>query len=194
MKRNSQWAAAVLLLLVSLSLGCYTMLKHPHVEAAREAQQEEEEFGFEARPNRVSFGDDCRSCHNDRVATYHAIAVPAPVAEPTPRWSYYYDTPWWFPYYASGNNAGNADQTEPKKRPFDRRQNSVPSESSASGGSAAAPMPAPSAGSVAKPAGDNNASSSTETKRDDGNKRAERRSNENTDDKKESSRRDRKPH
>ncbi len=198
MKRMMQLAAA-LLLVMSLSLGCYTVLKHPQVELAREEQaqemlpDQEEEFGFEARPNRVTFGDDCQSCHSREVAAYHAIAVPTPVSEPTPRWSYYYETPWWFPYYASGGNGGNTDQTEQKKRPFDRRQNSAPTESSAGGSSGAAPLPAASAGSVAKPAGENN-SSSTGAKRDeDTDKRSERRSNENTSEKTEASRRDRKP-
>lgn len=196
MKKNLYLAAA-LSLFALMSWGCYTVLKHPQVEVARETSaheasaREEEEFGFEARPNRVTFGDDCQSCHSREVAAYHAMAVPAPVAEPTPRWAYYYDTPWWFPYYANASGrGGNDDAEDQKKRPFDRRQNSAPAESSSSSGSAAAP--APSGGSVAKPAGES-ASSSAAAKSDDADKRSERRSNESTSEKKESSRRERKP-
>jgi len=195
MKKNSLLLAAAFLLLVLMSVGCYTVLKHPQVEPAHDAQAqvlEEEEFGFEAPPNRVTFGTDCQSCHNSSVGAYHAMTVPAPVAEPSPRWSYYYDTPWWFPYYASPGGGSNTGSEAEKKRPFDRRRNSVPEEPSASAGNAAAPAPAHSAGSLAKPAtGNSDSSSTTETKRDDTNKRSERRSSDT--EKKETSRRDRKP-
>lgn len=191
MKKSSLWVAAPLSLSLLTGVGCYTMLKHPQVEPAREAvaqAQAEEEFGFETRANRVSFGDNCRSCHDSNVATYHAIAVPYPVAEPSPRWSYYYETPWWFPYYASSGSSGNAESEEQKKRSFDRRRTSSSDESSYSG-SAATPVPAPSSGSLAKPASEGNASSGASSQ--DANKRSDRRSSDG--EKTESSRRERKP-
>lgn len=194
MNKKLYLTAAATLFFVITSMGCYTVLKHPQVELAREAEaHEEEEFGFEAHPNRVTFGDDCQSCHNAEVGAYHAIAVPAPVATPSPRWEYYYETPWWFPYYASSGQGSGSESAEQKKRSFDRRRNSVPEETSGSSvGSAVAPVPVPSAGAVAKPAGDNTPAASTGAKtEDDSNKRTERRSSET--EKKEAPRRDRKP-
>src|SRR5574341_2162853 len=108
--------------LIGSSLGCYTLLKHPRVQIDdRPAPTYYDE-------ERISFADDCASCHSPGSLQSHHPAVPPPRRVVSPSWDYYYDYPWWIPYYASDNNTEGANEKEQKKRPFDRRHLSTPEE------------------------------------------------------------------
>ncbi len=173
------------LCLIITTWGCYTMLKHPHVPLQETGEQE-----YAVDWERVSFANDCGTCHNNDVQAFHAIAVPPPRPAPSAQWAYYYDTPWWFHYYSApgGGSGGDTELTdEQKKRDFDRRQIAPAPESTANSVPPAAP--APPAGSVAKPvATEGEAAPAAKTSTDDSQKREGKRAIDST----ESNRRTRK--
>jgi hypothetical protein len=175
--------AIAALSLIGSSLGCYTLLKHPRV------QIDDRPPAYYEEDERVSFADDCASCHSPGSLQSHHPAVPPPRRTVSPTWDYYYAYPWWIPYYASGNNPEEAAEKEQKKRPFDRRHLSTPDENVApSQASTPAPSTAPTP-AIAKPANANEGNSTTPPKSEDTNKREEKRSGEDKSDE----RRTRKP-
>lgn len=153
--------------------GCYTMLKHPRINIDdKAAYADEQYYGDEA----VSFADDCASCHSPGSLQVHHPAVPPPRRYVSPTWDYYYDYPWWIPYYTSGHTNGNAGTTEEeqKKRPFDRRRQTRPEEPANTPSSTSTPSPStPAPATVAKPA-DSGAPASAPPKTENTNKREER--------------------
>jgi len=172
------------LFLITSLWGCYTVLKHPRIPV-RDTEQQENAIDWE----RVSFGNDCHACHNSNAGMYHAMAVPAPRAVPSTQWRYYYETPWWFNYYAAPDADGAAQTSaEQSKRPFDRRQAGSAPEPNP--GIAAPAAPTPATGSIAKPAtsGSDSAPASNSTTENDGQKREGKRAVDSS----ESSRRTRK--
>jgi hypothetical protein len=179
MKSNQGlWIALAALLAVGSSIGCYTLLKHPRV-------QTEDEVASPYEPERVSFADNCTSCHNAASLAYHQRAVPLPAQFVSPRWDYYYDYPWWIPYYAAGDATSEEEQ---KQRPFDRRHMRQPDESNPTQASSPQPAPNPST-VVAKPGDSGNTPPADQPKSQDSGKRDEKRSGDG----KSSDRRTRKP-
>lgn len=158
---------------LGISVGCYTMLKHPRLKIDDKASYAgEQEYGYDNEP--ISFADDCVSCHSPGSLQVHHSAVPPPRRLVSPTWDYYYDYPWWIPYYTSGNSNANATEDEQKKRPFDRRRQSRPEEPAVAPSSASTPSsPTPAPVSVAKPA-DSGAAAGTPQKTENTNKREER--------------------
>jgi hypothetical protein len=158
------------LTLIGSSLGCYTLLKHPRVQIDDRAPAYYDDDG------RIGFADDCASCHSLGSLQAHHPAVPPPRRVVSPTWDYYYDYPWWIPYYGNANNSNPDNEGEQKKRPFDRRHLSTPEESAApSSASAPAPSQAP-APAIAKPANANEGNSAASPKNEDNTKREEKRS------------------
>ncbi len=157
------------------SVGCYTMLKHPRLKIDDKITYADEyENGYDNEA--VSFADDCASCHSPGSLQVHHPAVPPPRTVVSPIWDYYYDNPWWIPYYTSGNTDGNAGtpEDEQKKRPFDRRRQRTPEEPAVAPSSASSPAsPTPAPATVAKPT-DSGAPASTPPKTENTNKREER--------------------
>ncbi|MCI0690651.1 hypothetical protein L0337_01445 [candidate division KSB1 bacterium] len=151
------------------SVGCYTMLKHPHLKIDDKASYAGEyEYGYDNEA--ISFADDCASCHSPGSLQVHHPAVPPPRRFVSPAWDYYYDYPWWMTYYTPGNST----EEEQKKRPFDRRHQSRPEESVAAPSSASTPAsPTPAPATVAKPA-DPGAPPNPPAKTENTNKREER--------------------
>lgn len=154
---------------IGSSIGCYTMLKHPRVQTDDSAVSAHDDDMM------IGFADDCASCHSASSLRTHHPAIPPPRHVVSPTWDYYYDNPWWMPYYTPavpGSGAPTADE-EQKKRPFDRRHLSQPEDTNTP--AASAPAPTPSAGTVAKPA-DSGASQPAAPQPQDTNKREEKRS------------------
>ena len=178
------FAFAALSLLGS-SLGCYTLLKHPRVQVDDRAS------AYYGDNERVGFADDCASCHSAGSLQTHHSAVPPPRRVVSSTWDYYYDNPWWIPYYAPANNTDGTEANEQKKRPFDRRHLSAPEENVTPSSSASTPAPstAPTP-AIAKSANANEGNATASPKNEDANKREEKRSG---DDDKSSERRTRKP-
>ncbi len=173
----SRRTLALFLGLVISSAGCYTMLKHPHVPV-REIDEEQHAVDWE----RVSFANDCASCHPADTGMYHAIAAPPPHSRPSAQWAYYYETPWWFHYYAAGNNASNATESseEQQKRAFDRRQVRRADETVSSTLTPA--LPAPATGSFARRSADPDTLSAPQAvPPEDSQKREGRRDTDNRD-------------
>jgi hypothetical protein len=166
------WFALAAACALGASAGCYTMLKHPRLQTEdRAASTENHYYDGEA----VTFADDCASCHSTGSLRAYHRAVPPPRRYVSPTWDYYYDYPWWIPYYASGsgNAAANASEDEQKKRPFDRRRQSRPEEPAPSSSASTPASTTPAPATVAKPA-DSGAPANTPTKSADTNKREER--------------------
>jgi len=155
--------------LIASSIGCYTLLKHPRVQIDdRTAPARDGEA--------VGFADDCSACHNlAGLSTYHP-AVPPPRRFISPAWGYYYDNPWWIPYYTPivPGGADGATTEEQKKRPFDRRHLSRQDETSPS--TASTPEPSANPGTIAKPA--DSGDKQVKPQQQDTNKREEKRSGE----------------
>jgi hypothetical protein len=168
------WIALAAACALGTSVGCYTMLKHPRLKIDdKTSYAGEYEHGYDDEP--IGFADDCASCHSPGSLQVHHPAVPPPRRLVSPTWDYYYDYPWWIPYYASGSSNANSPEEEQKKRPFDRRHQSRPEEPAAASSSAStpsSPTPAPTA-TIAKPA-DSGAPASTPQKTENTNKREER--------------------
>ncbi len=165
------WIALAAACALGTSVGCYTMMKHPRLQTEDRVSSDENNDA-----EAVTFADDCASCHSaGSLRAYHRT-VPPPRRLVSPTWDYYYEYPWWIPYYSSGspNSNANTPENEQKKRPFDRRHQSQPQEptpSQASTPASSAPAPA----TVAKPA-DTGAPASPSPKTEDTNKREEKRS------------------
>ncbi len=154
-------------LLFLASAGCYTVIKHPRLAAEGEAASADYSVP-------VTFGDDCRSCHAAGTSGYHAIAVPPPRPQPSWRWEYYYDTPWWQSYYAPAA-AGSAAEAEQSKRPFDRRHQTTREEQAPAGfAPAAQPLPPATVGAVARPSASDSSTTAPAPKEDSGKRRAKR--------------------
>jgi hypothetical protein len=153
---------------IGSSIGCYTMLKHPRVQTDDKAASAHEDDTM------IGFADDCSACHSAGSLRTHHSAIPPPRHIISPEWDYYYDNPWWMPYYTpvvpgSGNPTAGEEQ---KKRPFDRRHLSQPEDTNTP--SASAPAPTPNPGTVAKPA--DSGTSQPAPPPQDTNKREEKRS------------------
>jgi hypothetical protein len=162
--------AAAALIAVACSVGCYTLLKHPRLHTEEEAVSPYE-------IDHVTFAENCGSCHDAATLTYHHRAVPLPGEFVSPRWDYYFEYPWWLPYYASPNTP--SEEEEQKQRPFDRRHLRPPDETNPAQLSAEPPSstpPPPAA--IAKPADSGNTPPADTPKDQDANKRDERRSGE----------------
>lgn len=160
-------ALPICCLLLVPGVGCYTVIKHPRLAAAGEVASADYTVP-------VTFGDDCRSCHAASTSGYHAIAVPPPRPEPSWRWAYYYDTPWWQSYYAPAAD-GSADEAKPSQRPFDRRHQSTQEEQAATGfAPAAQPLPPATIGAMARPATTDSSTTTPAPKPDSGKRRARR--------------------
>jgi len=153
---------------IGTSVGCYTMMKHPRVQTDdRAASAHESEM--------VGFTDDCSGCHSPGSLRVHHAAVPPPRHVVSPTWSYYYDNPWWTPYYTPVVPGGEgATAAEQKKRPFDKRHLSRPDE--ANSPAVNSPEPASNPGTLAKPTDSGNSPPAAKT--EDTNKREEKRSGE----------------
>jgi hypothetical protein len=79
----------VLTLIFVLSTGCYTVIKHPGVVDAENA-----EFSHE-----IYFSDDCSSCHQENVDNFVYQKNYSPhlnYIQNNDRWHHYYQTPWWY--------------------------------------------------------------------------------------------------
>lgn len=143
--RNLFFAVAALAFIGS-SLGCYTLLKHPPIAV-------DDRVAAADADSAIRFGDDCSGCHSYGSLRAHHPAVPPPRHVVSPQWDYYYDNPWWNPYYSPMapvySPASPTAGEEQKKRPFDRRHQSSQDETAPA--SVTTPEPAPSSGVVAKP-------------------------------------------
>jgi hypothetical protein len=167
------WIALAAVCALGTSVGCYTMLKHPRINLDDKSSHAGENY---YNDEAISFADDCASCHSPGSLQVHHPAVPPPRRFVSPTWDYYYDYPWWIPYYTAGNTNGNAatPEEEQKKRPFDRRHQSRPEEPATAPSSASTPSPStPAPATVAKPA-DPGAPASTPQKTENTTKREER--------------------
>jgi len=160
---------------IGSSIGCYTLLKHPRVQT--------DERSSLAHDETINFSDNCSGCHSLGSLRAHHPAVPLPRRIVSPVWDYYYDDPWWRPYYTPV--AGDSPTEEQKKRPFDRRHLSGQDENNSP--AANAPEPASNPGTITKPADSGNGSAKPQPQ--DTDKREEKRSGDN----KSSDRRTRKP-
>jgi hypothetical protein len=79
----------VLTLIFALSTGCYTVIKHPEVVDAENA-----EFSHE-----IYFSDDCGSCHQEKINNFALDNNYSPrlnYIQNNDRWHYYYQSPWWY--------------------------------------------------------------------------------------------------
>lgn len=167
------WFTLAATLALGTSVGCYTMLKHPRLQTEDRASSADNYYYDDEA---VTFADDCASCHSTgNLRAYHR-AVPPPRRYVSPTWDYYYDYPWWIPYYSSGNTStgATASEDEQKKRPFDRRRQSRPEEPAPSSSASTTPASStPAPATVAKPA-DSGAPANPPAKSADTNKREER--------------------
>jgi len=156
---------------IGTSIGCYTLLKHPRLQTGDRVASEFSEFNDEA----IGFADDCSACHSAGSLRTHHPAVPPPRRIVSPAWDYYYDYPWWIPYYTPAVPGGSNPTAEEKqkKRPFDRRHLSRQDETSPP--SVSTPEPAANPGTIAKPADSGNSKPNDKPQQDDG-KREEKRS------------------
>lgn len=168
--RNLFFAVAAFAFIGS-SLGCYTLLKHPRIEVDDRVAAANEDAA-------IRFDDDCSGCHTYGSLRAHHPPVPPPRHMVSPQWDYYYDNPWWNPYYTpaapvyspSTPTAGE----EQKKRPFDRRHQSSQDETSPA--TVSTPEPAPNSGVVAKPVESGNSQPASKPQpQPDTNKRDEKR-------------------
>ncbi|MDZ7292294.1 MAG: hypothetical protein ONB44_21165 [candidate division KSB1 bacterium] len=166
MKSTRSFRFMLAAIFILSSLGCYTLLKHPRVQSGDRLPSSYAE-------DRISFAENCASCHSvTSLSTYHR-AIPPPRRYVSPTWDYYYDYPWWIPYYAPGNADTNVEAAQ-RKRPFDRRHLSTPDETAPA--QTATPAPAPGPTTIAKPA---DAGTPPNTpQREDTSKRDEKRSGE----------------
>lgn len=180
--KSRLWFALAAVLAIGSSVGCYTLLKHPRL-------QTEANSTTSSHAERVTFAESCVGCHDTATLSYYHRAVPLPGEFVSPRWDYYYDYPWWIPYYAGATPDPQTDaEGEQKQRPFDRRQLRQPEEPAPVQASSSSQTPA-SPAAVAKPAETGNATSAEPPRNQDTGKRDERRDG----DSKSSGRRERKP-
>jgi hypothetical protein len=120
---------AIAAMIVALA-GCYTLLKHPRFET-------EDSHGEAASATRITYADDCASCHesNAYVAAHGYEASPTHAYD---RWYHYYEYPWWISYYGADRGRGNDGDRESSQRPFGRRhrgenENDQPSQTAVTG-------------------------------------------------------------
>jgi hypothetical protein len=152
---------------IGSSVGCYTLLKHPRVQIDDQTGSAHEDDAM------IGFADDCSACHSAGSLQTHHPAIPPPRRIVSPEWDYYYDYPWWIPYYTPVVPGGNpATEEEQKKRPFDRRH--LSQQDDANTPSTSAPVPTSNPGTVAKPVDSGNSQPAPQPQ--DTNKREEKRS------------------
>lgn len=137
-------AVLIALLAIGSGAGCYTLLKHPRL-------QTEDKLTFSHQDERVSFADDCASCHNASTMVSHWMAVPSPGQFVSPRWNYYYDYPWWIPYYSTDDSISGSEEMQHKQRSFDRRHISKTEEPNPPQISTPQPTPASATPTLARP-------------------------------------------
>ena len=114
--------------------GCYTLLKHP-----RFATEDLDSETANSAP--VTYADDCASCH-ESGSYLDAHGYGPPPSSAYDRWYYYYEYPWWIPYYAPRPGDGDNAAGEQQQRPFGRRHRSAdhegqPSQTAVTGSGAA---------------------------------------------------------
>ncbi len=77
-------------IILILSSGCYTVLKHPKIVSDESSQDYRQQ---------VYYTDDCSSCHNKRssaLRNWFASEYPQPdYINNQSRWNFYYHSPWW---------------------------------------------------------------------------------------------------
>ena len=111
---KSFWTAAACSMFVSV--GCYTVLKHPDVRSNSSTVSKHQ-------TRDVSFNDDCQPCHSGSASWSHQAIATRPQSPAASAGWYYYDTPWWYQYYSFGTGASQSENTD---RSFDSRRNSRP--------------------------------------------------------------------
>ncbi len=126
---------AGLMVLGWLVSGCYTVIKHPVLRASYE----------EGSEVRVTYGDDCWSCHSSRSESFWVEEVP-PAAAGYYAWEYFYGSPWWLDaYYFDQGSAATGESAG--LRTFPRR-----GQSEVTPGAPAVQQPSPTLRAVARKA------------------------------------------
>lgn len=126
-------AITIAIALAITSIGCYTIIRHPSMDAQ---QYEESSAAEETGYTHSSDDRDCVRCHQD-FAQYpygHYYEYYPEYYWDYPKWGDYYAYPWWWDgYWYSGRGTGVAVDTVDKIARPDRQRGIVPPYSNGTG-------------------------------------------------------------
>jgi hypothetical protein len=113
---------AILLGVIITTHGCYTIIKHPSVMQADNADNADNSA---VDNNHAGGNRDCVSCHQDYHQYpygYYYSYYPDYYWK-NPRWGEYYAYPWWWDYYydRGSNNTGGGGAVDQGNKPPTRR-------------------------------------------------------------------------
>jgi hypothetical protein len=135
--RNVIIALVALVAASIVSLGCYTIIKHPQIQSTQTSVDTE---GY----THTSGDRDCMRCHQDfgqyPYGYYYSDYYPSYYWD-YPRWGSYYAYPWWWDHFWYSGGSQQAGDTNSDQRPDRRRQGLAPPYTQ--GGNLNMPTPPP---------------------------------------------------
>jgi hypothetical protein len=122
-----------------ISLGCYTIIKHPQIQSTQTAVDTDQY-------THTSNDRDCMRCHQDfgqyPYGYYYSDYYPSYYWD-YPRWGSYYAYPWWWDHFWYNGGSQQAGNTNADNRPDRRRQGLAPPYSQGGNLNFPAPLPPP---------------------------------------------------